>query len=197
MSSRTVCWAAAAVATAMMLCAAGCNRASGTLPAAESAGHPATTPPAPTAAPAAGDVPLRVVDQAEFEQALKSHRGQVVAVDFWATWCEPCVKMFPHMVALHRQYADRGLTVISMSFNEPGDEAAVRRFLAAQGATYTNFISRYGTGTESAERFAVDALPHVRLYDRQGRLAGDFAAGSMDVQAIDRDVAALLASPAP
>ncbi|MES2791783.1 MAG: TlpA disulfide reductase family protein, partial [Planctomycetota bacterium] len=65
-----------------------------------------------------GQVELQVVDLKGYETILARHAGQVVLVDFWATWCAPCRKQFPHSVQLHRKLQDRGLAVISVSIDQ-------------------------------------------------------------------------------
>src|SRR5688572_18937744 len=59
-------------------------------------------------------ISLQAADADEYQRTLEKHRGKVVLVDFWATWCAPCVKQFPHTVGLERKYKDRGLAVISV-----------------------------------------------------------------------------------
>jgi thiol-disulfide isomerase/thioredoxin len=137
---------------------------------------------------------LQIVDKAGFAEVLAKHRGRVVLVDFWATWCEPCVELFPHTVELHRRLADRGLVVISMSLDDPDNEQAVQKFLIEQGATFENYLSQYGTGSESSEAFDLTGVPHLKLYDREGRLHKTFPAPgqSIDPSEIDRAVEELL-----
>ena len=77
---------------------------------------------------------------------------------------------FPHTVELHRELAERGLVVISVSLDEPEDREAVRAFLVAQEATFENYLSRYGVGSAAFEAFELDAVPHLKLYDRDGNL---------------------------
>lgn len=60
---------------------------------------------------------------------LASLRGRVVLVDFWATWCHPCVAQFPHLSAWHQKYADKGLSILALS-NEEAD--LVRDYVAAE-----------------------------------------------------------------
>src|SRR5450759_4338767 len=68
---------------------------------------------------------LPSIDAGQLAQIVQKHRGQVVLIDFWATWCDPCRQLFPHTVALHRQYAARGLSVITVSLDREGDERSV------------------------------------------------------------------------
>jgi len=94
----------------------------------------------------------------------------VILVDFWATWCPPCLKLFPHTVELHQRLADRGLVVVSISLDDPSDDSAVQRFLIEKGADFPSFISRFGASATSAEVFNIEGggIPYLRLYNRQG-----------------------------
>ncbi len=142
-----------------------------------------------------GAVTLRTIGEDELAEAIAGHRGKVVLVDFWATWCLSCTELFPHTVALHDRFADDGLVVLSVSFDDPESQSAVLGFLKKHGATFDNFISRYGAGVESAERFGLPGgLPQVVLFDRQGERAAVFPEPRSPVSpaAIDRAVEELL-----
>ena len=145
---------------------------------------------------AADRVTLEVIDKAALADVLAQHRGKVVLVDFWATWCEPCKKLFPHTVELHEQFAGQGLAVLSVSLDDPEDEDAITEFLTERHATFPNFVSRYGAGPQSMEAFGIDngAVPHFKLYDRDGKLHRAFASGTapLDPRQIDRSVEELL-----
>ncbi len=166
------------IATALLALAAAVILSTGTLGCRR---HP--EPPA-----------LRIIDKTGFADVLAKHRGQVVLVDFWATWCGPCREFFPHTVELHRRLADRGLVVISMSVDDPEDEDAARKFLTDQRATFENYLSQYGTGSESFEAFELSGVPHLKLYDREGRLQKSFPAPGQPVDPgeVDRAVEELL-----
>jgi thiol-disulfide isomerase/thioredoxin len=140
-------------------------------------------------------VAVQLIDGPAFQKAVARHRGKVVLVDFWATWCGPCREGFPHVVELHRRYADRGLAVIAVSMDKLKDKPQVEKVLGEYGAAFECLLSRYdGMGSEVAEVFGFSALPHYQLYDRQGKLVKSFASGDspIDPQEIDRAVEELL-----
>lgn len=116
------------------------------------------------------------VDLADYEQAIAAHRGQVVLVDFWATWCPPCVKQFPHTVELHHKFGQSGLAVIGMSLDDAADRQAIVDFLTRHKARFTQLRSQYEP-EESVEKFQLEGgIPHYKLYDRQGNLVRHFTA---------------------
>lgn len=160
--------------------------ASGTIDGA--AGATDTSPPAggskpdadlatPDGGPQLGSTTLDVVDAAGYQAVLDQHKGKVVLVDFWATWCIPCRQKFPHSVELARKYADDGLAVISVAIDDPdASQEDAAAFLQEQHADFPNLISGLGAGSASMEAFDIDggALPHYKLYNREGGLIKKF-----------------------
>lgn len=129
--------------------------------------------PAPGSTPVAPDqVALQTGNEELLAEVIKKHKGKLVFVDFWATWCGPCVESFPHTVELHQKYGDKGLAVVSVSFDQLEKEAEVRGFLGEQGAAFDNILSSYGGAlVDAAEGFDFEgALPHFRLYGKDGEL---------------------------
>ncbi|MGH7202200.1 MAG: TlpA family protein disulfide reductase [Planctomycetaceae bacterium] len=124
-------------------------------------------------------VTLQPLPSAEFDELLKSHRGEVVFVDFRATWCVPCVQQFPKTVELHRQFGKDGLTVISISLDEPDSRDDVLAFLKKHEAGFENRICKEGLDQKAFEAFDIEngALPHYKIYDRTGRLVKTFNSG--------------------
>lgn len=153
----------------------------------------------PEAVPA--KVTLTVADRAAFDALLARHGGEVVLVDFWATWCAPCVANFPHVVALADRDRSRGLAVVTVSLDSPEAAEKVLHFLREQDAAATiNLLSQYGGGTQAIREFEIPhgAIPCYRLYDRNGQLRQTFGVNPLaerqfTLQDLDATIEQLLA----
>jgi len=97
--------------------------------------------------------------------ALDKLRGQVVYVDFWASWCGPCKRSFPWMNELAQRYGASGLAVVAVNVDKKREDA--ERFLAATPAQFTVVYDAAGT-TPAA--WAVKGMPSSYLVDRSGRV---------------------------
>jgi thiol-disulfide isomerase/thioredoxin len=134
---------------------------------------------APNSSPSTAeiDVSLTSVDRVAFDGAVAKQRGKVVLVDFWATWCGPCVEQLPHTLDLARELKDRGLAVITVSCDEPTEVDRVADFLRSKDAGKAiNLISQFGGSTQTMEAFDISsgAVPYYQLYDRAGKLRQTF-----------------------
>jgi thiol-disulfide isomerase/thioredoxin len=147
-------------------------------------------PEAPPSDPSPAAPTLSVIDETRFAEVLKEHRGQVVLVDFWATWCVECLELMPHTVELHKELGDQGLRVVLVSLDSPEDrKERVEELLSSSGVTFDTHISRYGGDPKSAEAFEIEnaALPNIKLYDRTGKLRKVFSAGRMPPEPFDAE----------
>ena len=133
-------------------------------PASVTAGAPAR----PVATAVMADAPT-------IKKAITADRGHVVVVNFWATWCVPCVAEFPALVKLQDNYASQGVEVMAVSADQ--GELYIRRvgpFLAAQKANFPAYILRSGNQQQSINAFDrkwEGDLPRTFVYDKRGRLA--------------------------
>ena len=148
------------------------------------------TPPEGNTEPAiASDEVVSVVSPDEYAAVIAKHRGKVVLVDFWATWCVPCRKAFPHTVELHHRFADKGFTAISMSLDDPESKADVQVFVTEQKAEFDHLMCKFGGSDESFAAYNIEgsALPHFKLYDRSGKLRHTFGFNPQTNQGIDQN----------
>lgn len=99
---------------------------------------------------------------------LEALRGRgPVLLDFWATWCKPCLAAIPELQKLHEEYAPRGLTLIGVSTDGPRNFAKVRPFVARQGITYPVALDEDGN---MQQKYQVRAMPMTVLIDTSGTI---------------------------
>jgi thiol-disulfide isomerase/thioredoxin len=129
-------------------------------------------PTAPAQPPTAAKPAVRVVRYDALSSFITQQRGKVLVLDFWADYCIPCKREFPKLVAMHGKYAKDGLTAVSVSVDDMGEDGAkdkVLQFLDKQKATFTNLIL-----DEKPElwqgKLKIDGPPLVMVYARDGRL---------------------------
>lgn len=115
--------------------------------------------------------------------------GQVVVLNFWATWCPPCVQELPELESFYRAQQTNGVVVIGASTDESG-VSAVAPFVAARKLTYPVLLA----GTNVQESFAVSALPTTIIIGRDGRVAARYL-GSLTEAELTRAVTPLVNVP--
>ncbi|MXZ80296.1 MAG: TlpA family protein disulfide reductase [Gammaproteobacteria bacterium] len=98
---------------------------------------------------------------------LSDFRGRAVLINFWATWCGPCVEELPTLEGLRRHFQDRPFSVIAINLGE--DAQTVRDFLDTN-ALKLNMILLIDEGGTVAETYCVRGLPATLLIDRDGRV---------------------------
>lgn len=128
------------------------------LPACDRGAHPAQT----------GQVaPDFTVSDGTASVHLASYRGRVVLLNFWATWCEPCVVEMPSLLDLHHDQPD--LAVLAISIDEDPD--AYSRFIARR---HVDLITVRDPGQTAAKLYRSEAWPETYVIDRQGVIRRKF-----------------------
>jgi thiol-disulfide isomerase/thioredoxin len=103
-----------------------------------------------------------------FEQTLANFRGQVLVVNFWATWCAPCVEEMPTLGALQRRYEGRPLRVIAISLDRPAHQAkAVAELAKLAGGSLTFYHDP--TAAIAYDSGAGAGMPMTVIYGKDGR----------------------------
>lgn len=95
---------------------------------------------------------------------LSQHQGKVVYLDFWASWCGPCLRSFPWLAQMHEAYGASGLEIIAVNVDRSRE--AADRFLTRVPAPFEIVYDPEG---ELAERYGVSGMPHSFLIDRAGK----------------------------
>ncbi len=183
------------------LVAAGCSKEPGTSPAPEvpeSGGAvtpetPANETPAPagqTEEPATPsdsstsqteEVKLEIKSWDKTQELIAQHKGKIVVVDVWATYCAPCLIEFPNLVQLHKKHSDQ-IACLSISLDYQGFEdepvetytKPVLAVLKKQGATFQNILCSTASDTVYNEKIKQGSIPIVYVYGKDGQLAGQF-----------------------
>ena len=119
--------------------------------------------------------------------SLADYRGQVVVLNFWASWCKPCKDESPLLERWHRRMRDRGGTVLGVDMLDVTGSA--QEFIDEYDLTYPMLKDKDGDGLE---RFGVVQYPETFVIDRQGRIAA-VQRGPVDDDFMQRSVAPLLA----
>lgn len=124
-----------------------------------------------------------LVDTQGAHHRLADYRGRWVVLNFWATWCVPCIEEIPEIAQYHRAHGD--VVVIGVAIDVE-DAAKVKRFAAKVGHDYPLVLS---DDRVEKQLGAVRALPTTRIYDASGKLVYD-RPGRVDRKSLEEKVAA-------
>jgi thiol-disulfide isomerase/thioredoxin len=102
--------------------------------------------------------------------SLAAFKGKVVLVDFWATWCPPCVAEMPNVVAAYGKYHDKGFDIVGISLDESRPE--LESFLKKNDMTWPQYFDGKGWENVLADRYGIRSIPATFLLDREGRIIG-------------------------
>ena len=135
---------------------------------------------------AADEVKIQSTNLDGLLKAVSAHKGKVVVIDVWATFCVPCKEKFPHMVKLANEFRDKGVVFISVTIDEPEDKDKALAFLKKNDAWFQNFIIEDKDRSEKAgdEKLYHSAPPVVHVFDRDGKLVKTYE-GKKQAAALD------------
>jgi thiol-disulfide isomerase/thioredoxin len=119
---------------------------------------------------------------------LAKLRGKVVLIDFWATWCVPCIAELPNVKQAYAAYHDRGFEVIGIALDRQADRQKLIDFVAKHELPWPQYFDGKYWQTEPAVKYAVKAIPAMFLLDQNGKVVSTNARGEL----LEKEVKRLL-----
>ncbi len=118
--------------------------------------------------------------------SLAAHKGKVVLVDFWATWCGPCVAELPNVLAAYEKYHGKGFEIVGISLDQEKD--ALTTFIADRKMTWQQYFDGQGWENKLSREFGISSIPATFLLDKDGRIV----AKDLRSEQLDKELAKLL-----
>jgi cytochrome c biogenesis protein CcmG/thiol:disulfide interchange protein DsbE len=118
--------------------------------------------------------PNFTLQDADRKLTLSDYQGKIVVLNFWATWCPPCVEEMPSLIQMQQRMKDKGVVVLAVSLDE--DESAYHKFLKDHGV---NVITVRDPAMKSSDLYGTFKYPETYIIDRNGVLQRKFI-GAVD-----------------
>lgn len=134
----------------------------------------------------------------EWSFVLGDYPPKILVVDYWATWCGPCIERFPRMVEMSEQYAEQGVAFVSFNLDEPEDpfaESQAEDFLLEMEANFDHYATADNV-FDTMEFLGLQSIPAVSIYDRSGveaiRLTGEDPSDVFDDTDVEQAILEIL-----
>ncbi len=111
---------------------------------------------------------LKFTDLNGKEQSVKNFAGQVVLVDFWATWCGPCRAALPEVKEIYTKYHAKGFEILAVSFDKEKD--TLKKFITEEGMAWPQYFDGLGWENKIGQQYEISSVPTVWLVDKKGNL---------------------------
>ncbi len=148
----------------------------------------------PRVKPGAAPFPITGKDLAGHPVSLAQFKGKVVLLDFWATWCGPCVGELPNVVAAYSKYHAQGFNIVGISLDNAGDKAKLTAFIKQHHMPWQQIYDGKQWQAANAVAYGVQAIPFTVLVGRDGKIAAVDARAESLAPAIKKALAQSVAS---
>lgn len=122
------------------------------------------------------DMKFTAVDGREVD--LSKMRGKVVLIDFWATWCGPCVQELPNVLKAYKELHPKGFEIIGISLDS--DKEKLESFVKEKGMDWPQFFDGKGWKNEMATTYDIHSIPAMWLVDQKGMVIDTAARGGLE-----------------
>ncbi len=102
--------------------------------------------------------------------SLSQFRGKVLLLDFWATWCGPCLREMPNVISIYKKYHSKGLEILGVSLDEEKSADRWRQMIKDRGMDWNHGSSLKGWDCPVAKMFNVTAIPRMYIIDKDGKI---------------------------
>ena len=137
--------------------------------------------------------PIGKID--DIKTIFDSAKGKVILINFWATWCKPCVKEFPELTKLYANYKEKGFELVFISLDDLSEiDSKLKPFLVKNGVdftTYYNTISNPEELINYIDKNWSGAIPSTYIYDKEGNLKTSIV-GSKTYEQFEKEITKLL-----
>jgi thiol-disulfide isomerase/thioredoxin len=111
---------------------------------------------------------------------LAAMKGKVVLIDFWATWCGPCVREIPHVVETYKKLHDKGFEIIGISLDQ--DRGALTKFIKENEMPWPQYFDGKGWDNKISSEYGIRSIPAMWLVDKEGNLASLNARSNLEAE---------------